>query len=292
MLFVPADRGQFVENAARRGADALILDLEDGVAAAAKAVARANLATFVPKLRAAGVPVYVRVNPDAALRLTDLEASIAAGADGVLAPKIECADDVLVFDAEIGRFEARLGKPAGSTALIALIESPRALGNITAIAQASARVEALLFGPEDFAAAMGIEPTPQGLAGPAQAVAIAAVAAGLQPLGLPGSVAGFTDLVAYREIVRCARAIGMQGTVCIHPAQVAVANEVFGGSADEAERARRLLKAFDAAAAQGRGAVAHEGRMVDQPVALRARKFLQRYDALQRARERVREAAP
>lgn len=202
MLFVPADSGRFVENAASRGADALILDLEDGVAAAAKAVARANLATFVPKLRAAGVPVYVRVNPDAALRLTDLEASIAADADGVLAPKIECADDVLVFEAEMGRFEARLGKPAGSTALIALVESPRALGNITAIAQ------------------------------------------------------------------------------------------VFVGSADEAERARRLLEVFDAAAAQGRGAVAHEGRMVDQPVALRARKFLQRHDALQRARERVREAAP
>jgi citrate lyase subunit beta/citryl-CoA lyase len=106
---------------------------------------------------------------------------------------------------------------------------------------------------------------------------------------LPGTVAEFTNLDAYRAVAMKARSIGMRGSICIHPAQVPVINEVFGGSAEEADRARRLLEVFDASVAAGRGAVAHEGRMIDEPIAIRARRFLQRYDALQAHRARGRE---
>lgn len=288
MLFVPADTDRFLAKAGQRGADALILDMEDAVAPSAKAVARANLAAFVPRLQAdAGVPIYVRVNNEPDLLLADLEAAIAAGADGLLCPKVETADQVVRLDADMRRLEGHQGergRPLGGIRVVALLESPLAICNALAIAQSSSRLSGLLFGTEDFGAASGIESAPEGMAMPAQMMALAAVAAGLHPMGLPGTVAEFTDLDAYRATAMKARRIGMRGSICIHPAQVPVINEVFGGTAEEADRARRLLQVFDASVAAGRGAVAHEGRMIDEPIAIRARRFLQRYDGLQARR--------
>ena len=288
MLFVPADTDRFLAKAGQRGADALILDMEDAVAPAAKVTARANLASFVPRLRAdAGVPIHVRVNNEPHLLAADLEAAILAGADGLLVPKIETAGQVVLLDAEMTRLEGAAGRRPGGIRVVALLESPLAICNALAIAQSSPRLSALLFGTEDFGAASGIESAPEGMALPAQMMALAAAAAGLQPMGLPGTVAEFTDLQAYRAVALKARRIGMRGAICIHPAQVPIINEVFGGTAEEADEARRLLDVFDASVAAGRGAVAHQGRMIDEPIALRARRFLQRYDALQARRSRA-----
>lgn len=285
MLFVPADTDRFLAKAGQRGADALILDMEDAVAPSAKTLARANLAGFVPRLQAdAGVPIYVRVNNEPELLAADLEAAVAAGADGLLLPKVESAELVVTVDETMRRLESAKGRLPGGIRVVALLESPLAICNALAIAQSSPRLRALLFGTEDFGAASGIESTPEGMAMPAQLMALAAAAAGLQPMGLPGTVAEFTDLDAYRATAIKARRIGMRGSICIHPAQVPVINDVFGGSSDEANRARRLLEVFDASVKAGRGAIAHEGRMIDEPIAIRARRFLQRYDALQSQR--------
>ncbi len=285
MLFVPADTDRFLAKAGLRGADALILDLEDAVAPNAKAGARANLAAFVPRLQAsAGVPIYVRVNNEPGLLAADLEAAIAAGADGLLMPKVDTAGQVLQLDADMRRLEAQYQRRPGVIRVVALLESPLAICNALVIAQSSPRLSALLFGTEDFGAATGIESAPESMSVPAQMMALAAVAAGLHPMGLPGSVAEFTDADAYRAVAMKARRIGMRGAICIHPAQVPIINSVFGGSADEADQARRLLEVFDASVSAGRGAVAHEGRMIDEPIAVRARRFLQRYDALQARR--------
>jgi citrate lyase subunit beta/citryl-CoA lyase len=292
MLFVPADTDRFLAKAGRRGADALILDLEDAVARPAKAAARANLAAFVPRLQQdARVPVYVRVNNEPDLLGPDLEAAIAAGPDGLLVPKVETPAQVVRLDADMRALEERFGRTPGGTRVVALLESPLAICNAQAIAQSSPRLAALLFGTEDFGAAMGIASTPESMALPAQMMALAAAAAGLQPMGLPGTVAEFTDLQAYRAVAMKAKAIGMRGAICIHPSQVAVINEVFGGTAEEADAARRLLAVFDASVAAGRGAVAHEGRMIDEPIAVKARRFLARYDALQARRARATQEA-
>jgi citrate lyase subunit beta/citryl-CoA lyase len=291
MLFVPADTDRFIAKAGQRGADALILDLEDAVARPAKAAARANLAAFVPRLQAAKVPVYVRVNNEPELLAADLEAALAAGADGLLMPKVDTPAQVVQLDTDMRRLEQKYQRPVGSVPVIALLESPLAVCNAFAIAQSSRRLSALLFGTEDFGAAMGIESRVEGMQGPAQAMAIAAAAAGLQPMGLPGSVADFSNPEAYRALAMHARRIGMRGAICIHPAQVPVINEVFGGSEEEAAAARRLLEVFDASVAAGKGAVAHEGRMLDEPVAIRARRFLARRDALQARRAAARREA-
>lgn len=291
MLFVPADTDRFVDKAGRRGADALILDLEDAVAKPAKAAARANLAAFAPRLQRSGVPVYVRVNNEPELLAADLEAAVACGADGLLMPKVDTPEQVLQLDADLRRLEAKHGRAAGGIPVMALIESPLGLVNVVQVARSSPRLSALLFGVEDFGAAMGMESRPEGMTGPAQAMAIAAAAAGLQPMGLPGSVAEFSDLEAYRALAVHARRIGMRGSICIHPAQVPVINEVFGGTDEEAGNARRMLEVFDASIAAGKGAVAFQGRMVDEPIAVRARRFLQRHDALKARRQQAAQEA-
>lgn len=291
MLFVPADQERFLAKAGQRGADALILDLEDAVARPAKAGARANLASFTQRLKSAGVPIYIRVNNEPELLAGDLQAAVAAGCDGLLMPKVDTPEQVLQLDAAMRKLEQEHGRSPGSIPVVALIESPLGICNVIAIAKASKRLSGMLFGVEDFGAAMGMESRPEGMTGPAQTMAIAAAAAGLQPLGLPGSVADFSNPDAYRALAIHAKRIGMRGSVCIHPAQVPILNEVFGGSEEEAQHARRLLTAFDASVAAGKGAVAHEGRMIDEPIAVRARRFLQRHDALKARRNAARQQA-
>ena len=293
MLFVPADTERFLAKAGQRGADALILDLEDAVARQSKEAARQNLATFVSLLQAsAGVPVYVRVNNEPELLAADLEAAIAAGADGLLMPKVDSAAQVVQLDADMLRLERQYQLAPGGIRVVALLESPLAICHALPIAQSSPRLSALLFGTEDFGAATGLDSTPESMSVPAQIVALAASAAGLHPMGLPGTVAEFTDADAYRAVAMKARRIGMRGSICIHPSQVQVINEVFGGTAEEADRARRLLAVFDVSVAAGRGAIAHEGKMIDEPIAIRARRFLQRYDALQLRRSRGKGVTP
>jgi len=293
MLFVPADTERFLAKAGQRGADALILDLEDAVARQSKVAARENLVTFVPLLKAsAGVPIYVRVNNEPELLSADLRAAIAAGADGLLMPKVDSAAQVVQLDAEMLKLESLYQLAPGGIRVVALLESPQAICNAMSIAQSCVRLSALLFGTEDFGAATGLESTPESMSVPAQMMALAAAAAGLHPMGLPGTVAEFTDADAYRAVAMKARRIGMRGAICIHPAQVPVINEVFGGTAEEAERARRLLAVFDASVAAGRGAIAYEGKMIDEPIAIRARRFLQRYDALQLRRLRGKGVTP
>lgn len=276
MLFVPADAGRFIEKAPQRGADLIVLDLEDGVARSAKPGARASLVTFVAQLHHAHCVVYVRVNNEPDLLQDDLVAAVLAGADGLVFPKAETSQELKQLDKALMGAEATAGRPPLGVKLIVLIESPRGVCSAAEIAGASQRVVALCFGPEDFATEMGIAATREGLAWPAQAVAIAAVAAGVEPLGMAGPVGDFSDLDAYRDLARHARSIGVRGGVCIHPSQVQVLNEVFAGSDAEAQAAERIVAAFDAALAAGKGSIALDGRMIDEPIANRARLFLQR----------------
>jgi citrate lyase subunit beta/citryl-CoA lyase len=142
------------------------------------------------------------------------------------------------------------------------------------IARASPRLVSLAFGSEDFATALGVAPTPQALAMPAQAVVIAAVSAGLHPMGLAGSIGGYADLAQFGELARISRALGMQGAACIHPAQLAAVHAAFGASQEDLRQARDTVLAYEQALAQGQGAAAVDGRMVDAPIAERARQLL------------------
>ena len=276
MLCVPADASRFFMKAGDRGADLIVLDLEDGVAFAAKAAARAALAAAVPALMARGATIYVRVNNDPALLQQDLRHAVQSGAAGVVVPKLESAAEVLALDEALGLEERSASRLSGEVRVIGLVETPVGVCRAFEIAQASQRFVSLGLGSEDFATAMGMEPTMQSLSGPAQSVAIAAVAAGLHPIGLPGPVGNFTDTRVYRELVQHARALGIRGAICIHPAQVGVLNEVMSGTKEEVAAAARIVAAFDAALAKGQGSIAVDGHMVDAPIANRSRILLAR----------------
>ncbi len=268
MLFVPALDQRLIAGAHRRGADAVILDLEDSIPFDAKDAARDALGAAVRQISAQGTPVLVRVN-SGALGLRDLPAACAPGVTALFLPKTETPEDV-------ARIEAALPKD-GAPRLIPLLETPKGVVNATAIATASQRLAALMFGPEDFAAAMGVDPTPDSLTVPAQMTAIAAKAAELPALGLAGSIAEIADMARFAETLRRTRMLGFDGTPCIHPVQIAPIHAAFTPSASDIAAAESLMVAFEAA---GGKAIRHDGRMIDEPVYLRAKKLLARARSL------------
>ena len=278
ILFVPADAGRFIAKAASRGADVIVLDLEDGVAPSSKATARASLPRSISLLRAQGATVYVRVNNEPSLLQQDLHAAASAQADGIVLPKVESQEQLQDLDRELAAHSEN-----SAMGIIGLVESPLGICRVLEIAKSTVRLRALCFGSEDFAAAMGIEPSTESLGWPAHAMAVAAVAAGVQPLGLLGSVGNFADLAGYRDLVARSRQIGMRGATCIHPAQVAILNEEFTASDADVAAAHRLVTLFDAAVREGKGAIAVDGKMVDAPIAQRARLVLLRHRARQPA---------
>ena len=276
LLYVPVTQRRFVEKAHTSGADAIILDLEDAVAPAEKAAARAALAEAVPMVRRGGADVCVRVNRPLRLAVPDIEAAVAAGADVLVLTKLLGPDHVRLLAEHVAEAEALAGAPPGRTRLIGLVESAESLSRMEAIARASERMVALGVGGEDLATDLGAEATPDALELPKRMGVIAARAAGILPLGFIGTVAGLSDMEGYRAMLRRSRRLGFACASCVHPSQVPVLNEEYGPRPEEVERARRMVAAFEAALARGVGAVSFEGQMIDEPVVARARRLLAR----------------
>jgi len=276
LLYVPASQPRFIEKAHTRGADAIILDLEDAVAPGEKATARAALAAAVPMVRQGGADVCVRVNRPLRLAVPDIEAAVAAGADVLVLTKLLGPDHVRLLAEHVGEAEAAAGLPPGRTRLIGLVETAESLARMEAIARADPRLVALGVGGEDLATDLGAEATPDALDLPKRMGVIAARAAGILPLGFIGTVAGLSDLEGYRATLRRSRAIGFACASCVHPSQVPILNEEYGPRPEEVARARRMVAAFEEALARGTGAVSFEGQMIDEPVVARARRLLAR----------------
>jgi citrate lyase subunit beta/citryl-CoA lyase len=270
LLFIPATAPQLLAKAAQRGADALIVDLEDAVPPDRKVEARGMAAKAIEQL-AGQVPVLVRVNSDPALLQADVASLPLVGLQAVLLPKVESAAQVQALAAMLAR---RTG--AAPLPIAALIETPLGVLRAEGIATAHDSLCALGFGAEDYASVMGVEPVPESLLWPAQAVTHCAHAFDLACWGLPGSVAEISDMEAYAALVKQARRVGFTGTVCIHPRQVPVANAGFSPSEQEIAWARRVVAADAEASLKGLGAVALDGRMIDRPIVERARRLLRK----------------
>jgi citrate lyase subunit beta/citryl-CoA lyase len=264
LLFVPVLEPRFFAKAGQRGADALILELEDAVIPERKAEARAALATAVAALRPAGVPVLARVNNDPSMRDLDLQACIDAGVDMVMLPKTESAELACTV-------AERLGPGIG---LVPLIESPRGVLRADAIAGAHASVVAIGFGAEDYALEMGTPPNKALLHPPASHVAMCAHAHGLACWGLTQGIVEMSDLDAMRAIGQEARALGFTGTPSIHPIQVPVFNAAFSPSDAELAYSLRVLEVFAAVRASGAAATRLDGKLVDRPIVERAQRIV------------------
>lgn len=276
LMFVPVTKDNFIAKAHTRGADAIILDLEDSIAPGEKDAARRALPAAAKTVAQAGADVVVRINRPMEMSVPDIAAAIMPGVGALMLPKVMGPEHVKLLSEIVAAREAALGLEPGHMRFIAIVETPEALPALAAIATADRRVVALGIGAEDLSTELGGAPTGDALYVYAMLVVAAARGAGILPLGSVGRFADFSDLAGYRESLKRSRGLGFACTACIHPAHVPIINEEYGVSGADADRARRLLAAFDAAIAAGQGAAAFEGAMIDLPVAERARRLLAR----------------
>ena len=280
ILFVPADRPALVPKAAAGPAEAVCLDLEDGVAAADRDAARGALGEAAATLARAGKRTLVRVNAELETIGADL-AALPDGCDAVVLPKATGLDHVELVGEALDRRAARSGRAGadgdrpGGPVLVALVEGAAAVQAFAhgAARRAHPRLVALCPGTEDLAAELGCAPDAALVGVAFHALALGARRLGVDLLGFPASIAEYRDLERFRAGVRRGREAGAVGAFCIHPAQVPVLNAELAPSAEELDGARRIVAAFEASAA---GAIALDGRMVDRPVYLRARRLLAR----------------
>jgi citrate lyase subunit beta/citryl-CoA lyase len=257
VLFVPGNRPELAAKAPRARPDLVVLDLEDAVPPAAKADARVLVAEAVAAL-VGTVPVAVRVNPPGTPWFEGDTDALPVGLDAVVVPKLDAPDTLDEVT------EAVAGRP-----VVAGIETVRGVADARKVLRDP--VVACYFGAEDYVADLGGARTGTNaeVASARSWVAMAARLAGITALDIVTLAFGDDD--RFRREAAEARALGYAGKLCIHPAQVVLANEAFHPSDDEVDWARRLLEAFDEA---GGETIGFEGLMVDEVVAARARAVL------------------
>lgn len=287
MIFTPGHRRDLIEKAIRSGADAVIVDLEDAVAMDEKAGAREALAA----LPASAVPLYVRTNgPETEMFWDDVVAAGAAGVAGLVIPKAEHASLIREVDGALRALEMTNGHTLGSVGVMPLIESGLGARNTYDMMLASDRVESVLYGggeQGDLVADLGVEWTPEGtgLMFSRAKVLMDARAAGIEN-PLEAVFMDFRNLDALRVECELARTLGYVGKVAIHPAQVAVINDVFTPTAEQVAHHRRIIEEFDKALEAGSASIAVDGKMVDYAVARVARAVLARAELADRAAAR------
>ena len=289
LLAVPAGNPGMIEKALVSGADAVFLDLEDAVAPGEKAGARGEVIRALRDLDWGGRPTMYRMNAlDTPYFYRDvIEVVEAAGGslDRILVPKVDRPKDLDTIDTLLSGIEAATGLESGKIKLEAQIEGAEGLTNIDDIARATNRLEALHFGPGDYAASIGM---PQASIGTMDEwdeaypghrfhyvmhrILVSARAAGL--LAIDGPVADYGDEEGLRKSALRARSLGFDGKWCIHPAQIDVVNEIFSPTEKDIEWAEKVVAAYEEADAAGSGAVSVEGKMVDAASIRMARNTL------------------
>jgi len=272
-LYLPGNEPKFMINAGLHRPDGVILDLEDSVAPAEKDAARPLVRNALRGLDFHGAERMVRINQGDA-GIDDLDFIVAHNVHVVLIPKVESADQVRRVDWRIKEILAKAGVER-TVFLMPIVES--ALGVIRAyeIASASPNVAALTIGLEDYTADLGTARTAEGRESfwARSQVVNAARAAGVQPIDSVFS--DVADVAGLRASVGESKSLGFEGKGCIHPRQIAVIHEAFAPTADELEKARRIVEAFEDAQKRGLGVVSLGGKMIDPPVVKRAQRIME-----------------
>jgi citrate lyase subunit beta/citryl-CoA lyase len=276
LLFAPGDHPRRREKAFLVGADGVVLDLEDAVALSQKDSARQGVAVL---LQAGKGPTYtvVRVNPVHSQHfLADIEAVVYEGLDAVMLPKVESETDVHIADWLISDYERRRHLVQGSVELHAVVETARGLMATETIARSTRRLRRIVFGVADFTLDTGMEWSSSSpfLTWVGAMVVTVSRAAGLDP-PLDTVYKDLGDAEGFRNAAKAARALGFQGKTCLHPNQVAIANEVFTPGEAEVTDAWAVYSAFQRAERAGRASIQLDGRFIDYPIAEHARRVLE-----------------
>jgi len=275
LMFVPGNQERRIEKARSVPADALILDLEDSVPPAEKDTARKMVAASIGELASGEQEIFVRINslqtPHA---IPDINAVITGGLRGICLPKSESADDIHRAEGLIADAEKEAGIEAGSTSILALVETPKGIINAIEIAGASPRISGITFGAEDYALEMGVNRTKEGteIYYPRMVLALACHAAGI--LAIDCVYTDVRDIDGLITETRLVKQFGFQGKLVIHPDQVGPVSRILMPSKEEIDHARKVVAAFETALTQGLASISLDGKMVDSPVAERARRLL------------------
>lgn len=283
-MFVPGHRQRMIDKALGLNSDAIMLDIEDGVAPNEKDAARKNIAESLGREKSPGAPTrFVRINAIGHPRMdADLEAVVRPGLEGLVCPKVDTPDEVRKVDAILNDREAQMKIERGSIKLLIAIESPRGLLNAPAIASCSPRVMGLIFGAEDFGREIGLPAVREGeardLIYARSAIVVAAAAAHVQ--AVDGVWVDLNDAPGLAGFAKQSRRLGFSGMSLIHPSQIDPINTVFSPTADEIDYCRRVLQAFEEANARGDGSIAFGGQLIDRPIVERARRTIEMAEKL------------
>ena len=277
MLFVPASRPEMIAKAADSEADAVCIDLEDSVVPDEKAASRSHVVRALRELDFGRRVRMVRMNAlDSSFAYRDLVEVIEDAGDRVdvvMVPKVGSAGDVAFVDRLLTQIEAHRGV-SRRIGIEAQIESAQGFLYAREIAAASPRLEALIFGPGDYAASMRMPSTSIGefdkhdelYPGHRWHAVMHTIVAAARANGLrcmDGPYAAYKDTSGLDRASLIARSLGFDGKQCIHPSQLATVNSVFSPSDDEVKEAGAVVKAYEAAVAAGQGAASHDRRMID-----------------------------
>lgn len=275
-LFVPADSERKLHKAQQAGADALILDLEDSVAADARPAARELLREFLGGRE----NMWVRINPiGSAAADADLDAVMPAAPTGIVLPKSCGADDTQLLAAKIEVLEKHHGLAAGSTMILPICtEAPAGLFALGSYRDSTPRLGGLTWGAEDLSAAVGATARRDGQGEwlppyeLARSLCLFAAAAAEVP-AIDTVYTDFRNMDGLARYAANARRDGFAGMLAIHPAQVEVINRAFVPTAAELERARKIVSLFDRH--PGAGTLGMDGEMLDRPHLLQAQRILE-----------------
>lgn len=292
-LLTPITDMEHVNQAWESDADAITLDLEDGVVEPRKAKARGLVKEAITPAGKGGAQVFVRVN--AALLHADLDASVWPGVHGIMLPRVESAAEVVEAAEQMTAFERRRGLAVGALELIVLLESARGVWDIRSIITASPRITQVGLDESDLACDLGITPLPDHdpYVFARGRLVIEATAAKVQPIGITYPLGVHPRRLSAAEIHRMAtdaRNLGMKGVLCPDPSWVTPVNAAFTPTPELVAHNKKVREVFAGAVAAGTAAVPLDGRMIDVPVDEWAKVVLAMADACE-ARDAQKRAA-
>lgn len=277
-LFVPGHKEKMVQKSLGLDVDVIMLDIEDGVPHSEKNVARKFITQALESnMNSIGPSRFVRINAIGQQNMEiDLQTIIKPGIHGLVLPKIESVEDIMVVEKILDDTEPQSNIEKGSTKFLIAIESPKGLHQAISIATCSDRIIGLIFGAEDFGLEMGLPLVREGeareLIYARSALTLAAASGNVQ--SIDGVWPNISDENGLWSDAKQARQLGFTGKSLIHPSQIEAINSTFSPSSEEIAHCKEVIKAFDKATANGEGSIAFGGQLIDLPIVERARRTL------------------
>ena len=280
LLYMPGDDRRKIEKATTLGVDCICMDMEDGVAANRKAEARAVIAEAMKELDFGNSERCIRINSiGSGLEKRDLVAALATNPDSIVVPKIESAEQVKWVSGHIETYELSSNFKIGGIRLLIGLETAKGILNLREIAEADKRLEAVIFGAEDYAASVGATRTKEGLEVLYARSAVVAACAANDLQAIDMVFIDFKDAEGLRVEAEQGAGLGFSGKQIIHPNQVIPVQEEFTPSDEAIAYAKRVVESFEASQKGGKGAFALDGKMIDMPLLKNAQKVFDRAKA-------------